>query len=178
MDQTKQIFNIYIATEKDFSYAEEICKEYSLFFKIKVCNLRIFSAYGPGLTKQFFWDLFNKLQKPNDIELFGTGRESRDFIYIDDIVRCVELIIENRFSIPDNINVASGIEITISEAAHTFKELLNIDKQIKFSGESRPGDPLNWRADINILQSMGFNPAYTLKEGLNQYIIWLKKEKK
>lgn len=159
-------------------YAEEICKEYSLFFNIKVCNLRIFSAYGPGLTKQFFWDLFNKLQNEKDIELFGTGRESRDFIYIDDIAKCIELIIENRYSIPDNINVASGIEITISEAAQTFTELLNIDKKIKFSGESRLGDPLNWRADINILQSLGFKPTFTLKEGLKQYIKWLQKEKK
>ena len=159
-------------------FAEQVCKEYSLFFNIKICNLRIFSAYGPGLRKQFFWDLYNKFQKKGDIELYGTGRESRDFIYVDDITKCVELIIENRYTVTDNLNIATGIETTTSEAANIFAELLNIDKQITFRGEIRLGDPLNWRADINKIKSMGFNPSFTLKEGLKQYIEWLQKEKK
>jgi dTDP-glucose 4,6-dehydratase/UDP-glucose 4-epimerase len=159
-------------------FAEQVCKEYSLFFNIKICNLRIFSAYGPGLRKQFFWDLYNKFQKKGDIELYGTGSESRDFIYVDDITKCVELIIENRYTVTDNLNIATGIETTTSEAANIFAELLNIDKQITFRGEIRLGDPLNWRADINKIKSMGFNPSFTLKEGLKQYIEWLQKEKK
>jgi UDP-glucose 4-epimerase len=159
-------------------YAEQICKEYALFFNIKVCNLRVFSAYGPGLKKQFFWDLYHKLQKQQEVELFGTGNESRDFIYVDDIVKCVELIIENRDSLPDNINVASGVETSISEAAQVFAELLSTGNKIRFGGEIRVGDPLNWKADINILRSIGFNPSYTLIQGLEEYILWLQNEKK
>ena len=159
-------------------YAEQICKEYSHFFNIKVCNLRVFSAFGPGLKKQFFWDLFHKLKNHQDVELFGTGNESRDFIYVNDIAKCVELIIENRFSIPETINVASGIETSISEAAHIFVELLNMGNQFRFSGEVRPGDPINWKADIEVLRSIGFEPSYTLKQGLEEYILWLRNQPK
>jgi len=159
-------------------YAEQICKEYSHFFNIKTCNLRVFSAYGPGLKKQFFWDLFNKLENKKELELFGTGHESRDFIFVEDIAQSVELIIENRFSLPDIINVASGNETSIHDAAQIFNELVNKGNQIRFSGKVRLGDPLNWKADINILRSIGFRPSHTLKKGLEKYKIWVQKEKK
>lgn len=159
-------------------YAEQICKEYALFFNIKVCSLRVFSAYGPGLKKQFFWDLFNKLEKQQEVELFGTGNESRDFIYVEDITKCVELIIENRHFLPENINVASGVETSISDAAQIFAKLLNKGNQVRFGGEVRLGDPLNWKADIKILQSIGFKSKYTIEQGLQEYILWLRKETK
>lgn len=159
-------------------YAELICREYATFFGIQSCNLRVFSAYGPRLEKQFFWDLFNKLKTDLDLELLGTGTESRDFIYVEDIAKCVELIIENRLKLPSIINVASGIETSIRKAAEIFSNLMGTGRKINFIGESRIGDPLNWKADISILQSIGFNPVFTLEQGLEEYILWLQKEKK
>ena len=44
------------------SMAENICEEYSRFWNIQTCSLRIFSAYGPRLKKQLFWDLFHKIK--------------------------------------------------------------------------------------------------------------------
>ncbi len=159
-------------------YAEQICREYTEFFNIKTCNLRVFSAYGPRLRKQFFWDLFNKLKTGEDVSLFGTGNESRDFIYAEDISRCVELVIENRNTVPPVINIASGIETTIKEAAQTFAKLTGYTSAISFRGETRAGDPINWRADIGVLRSIGFNPLFTLEQGLEEYIAWLRKEEK
>ena len=145
---------------------------------IKTCNLRLFSAYGPGLRKQFFWDLFNKFKNEEIIELYGTGSESRDFIYIDDIAKCLNLVIENRNSLPDILNVASGVETTISDAAKIFSNLLNNRKQINFGGQFKIGDPLNWQSDIQILKRIGFVPSFTLEQGLNQYILWLQNQEK
>jgi UDP-glucose 4-epimerase len=159
-------------------FAEQICKEYSFYFNIKTCNLRLFSAYGPGLKKQFFWDLFNKFKNEQIIELYGTGTESRDFIYVDDVAKCLNLVIQNRNSLPDILNVASGVQTTISEAAKIFSKLLNNSKQINFGGQYRIGDPLNWQADIQILKKIGFQPSFSLEQGLFQYILWLKSEGK
>jgi dTDP-glucose 4,6-dehydratase/UDP-glucose 4-epimerase len=159
-------------------FAEQICKEYSLYFNIKSCNLRLFSAYGPGLKKQFFWDLLNKFKNDQIIELYGTGKESRDFIYVEDIAKCLNLVIQNRCSLPDILNVASGIQTTISEAAKIFSILLNNSKQINFGGQCRIGDPLNWQADIQILKEIGFEPSFNLEQGLYQYILWLKSDNK
>lgn len=154
-------------------FAEQICKEYTFYFNIKTCNLRLFSAYGPGLRKQFFWDLFNKFKNEEIIELYGTGSESRDFIYIDDIAKCLNLVIQNRNSLPDILNVGSGVETTISDAAKIFSKILDNRKQINFGGQFKIGDPLNWQSDIQILKSIGFVPSFTLEQGLNQYILWL-----
>lgn len=159
-------------------YAELLCKEYSNLFGIHSCNLRVFSAYGPGLRKQFFWDLFNKLNTNLNVDLLGTGAESRDFIYVDDIARCVELIIEFRAKLPDVINIASGVETSIRKAAEIFSDLMRPECKINFIGQTRIGDPINWKADISILKSIGFKPEFNLEQGLEEYIQWLQKEKK
>lgn len=159
-------------------FAEQICREYTEYFNIKTCNLRVFSAYGSGLQKQFFWDLFNKLKTGEEVSLFGTGNESRDFIHAEDISRCVDLVIKNRDHMPPVINIASGIEITIKEAAQSFAKLLGHKGTINFRGEIRLGDPINWRADIGVLKSIGFSPLFTFEQGIEEYIVWLRKEKK
>ena len=155
-------------------FAEKLCEEYYHFFNINTCSLRIFSAYGPGLKKQLFWDLFQKSKNKNTIELFGTGEESRDFIYVDDINRAIKLIIEKGTFTGNVINLASGIETSIKEAVNFFYKELGWKGEYEFLGEERKGDPLRWNADIGILRSLGFKPSFTLNEGLRNYIEWLK----
>jgi len=60
--------------------SEQICAEFWKLYKIRTCSLRVFSAYGPGLRKQIFWDLYQKTNSSSTIEIFGTGKKSRDFI--------------------------------------------------------------------------------------------------
>jgi UDP-glucose 4-epimerase len=67
--------------------SENICEEFNRFYNIQTCSVRIFSAYGNGLKKQLFWDISQKLSKNNEVVLFGTGMESRDFIHIDSCKR-------------------------------------------------------------------------------------------
>ena len=142
-------------------------KQYSLA-GLKSCSMRVFSAYGPGLHKQIFWDIFCKANKSESITLFGTGRESRDFIFIDDLVKCIELIIQKDFFYGDAINIASGIEVSIFEAASAF--LANLDTSVTFcfSGSSRKGDPVNWRADISKLSKLGFYPSVDFHDGIRR----------
>lgn len=135
---------------------------------LRTCSLRVFSAYGPGLHKQLFWDIFQKRQLSQQIRLFGTGEESRDFIYIDDLVQAISCVIENAPFQGEVINVASGIETTIREAATTFLDALGNDYSLTFTGEIKPGDPVNWRASIEFLKKLGFTPATELRYGLEQ----------
>jgi dTDP-glucose 4,6-dehydratase/UDP-glucose 4-epimerase len=157
--------------------SEYLLTEYYKFFGIHTCSLRIFSAYGPRLRKQLFWDLYKKFLNADSIELFGSGEESRDFIYIDDLIQTVDLVIQKAKFEGDLINIASGIETTIKEAATSFYTLLDPSLHPTFSGKVKVGDPNNWRADIGILKDMGFSPKYTIQEGLSKYIKWLKEEK-
>lgn len=158
--------------------AENICKEYSRFWGVKTCCLRIFSAYGPGLRKQIFWDMYHKFITQDNIELWGTGRESRDFVYISDIIKIIELAIYKSSFDGQSVNVANGEQITIAHVAMAFVKELNSLKKISFNNSVRKGDPLNWQADIKIIQSWGYNKSISLEQGIKKYISWIEKESK
>lgn len=154
--------------------SEQICAEFYHLNKIRTCSMRVFSAYGEGLHKQLFWDIFQKAKENEVISLFGTGEETRDFIYIDDILKAVDCIIANSSFEADIVNVASGLSTSIKEAAVTFLEVLGMKNQIQFTNIVKQGDPLGWTADISKLNSYGFWPSVNLREGLSQYKEWLK----
>lgn len=158
-------------------YSEQVCKEFADYFGMKTVSLRIFSAYGPGLRKQLFWDLFSKFIDPGkEVELFGSGDETRDFIFIDDLVHAMECVIRHADFDGRAINVSSGEETGIVDAAAIFKELLQSGKQIKFNGKVKEGDPKNWKANIDLLKSFGFSGGTDMQRGLHHYINWAKKQ--
>jgi UDP-glucose 4-epimerase len=153
--------------------AEQICKEFYEFYGIKTCSLRIFSAYGDGLKKQLFWDLYIKAKSGTPYTLYGTGNESRDFIYIGDLVKVIELVARfSRFE-ADTINVANGKEILIKDAVSTFFKFFKTKIDYSFSGEERKGDPVNWVADISKIKALGYNTSFDLESGLEQYLKWI-----
>ncbi len=158
-------------------HSEQICLEFATHFGIKTVSLRVFSAYGQGLKKQLFWDVYQKTLHAvdNSIEVFGTGKESRDFIYIQDLLHALECVIKHADFKGEALNVASGQEITIEEAIGTLVSLLDEGLKINFTGKEKKGDPLNWKADISKLKIMGFSPTYTLIQGLKKTITWMKK---
>jgi len=156
--------------------AEYICEEYHRFFGLQTCCLRIFSAYGPRLKKQLFWDMYNKFKQNDVIELWGTGQESRDFIFISDLVRAIDLTLQHGTFQGDRINVANGRQRTIAEVAERFVRVLGTDKEVRFNGAVRKGDPINWEADITDLKNWGYVPEVSLEEGIKKYVTWVEKE--
>lgn len=157
--------------------AEDVClfmhKNYG--FDVKV--LRIFSAYGPGLKKQLFWDMYQKIKQTNELNLWGGGEESRDYIYIDDLISAIMLVAEK--APYENIfyNIANGEEIKIKRAAQILSDYLNFDKEkIQFVGKQKEGNPVNWRGNINKLLSLGYIRTVKFEEGIKRYIRWLNEE--
>lgn len=154
--------------------AEQICTEFYEFYKIKTCSLRIFSAYGEGLKKQLLWDLFQKFKNSNTIELFGTGNETRDFIYIDDIVQAIMCCLQNADFKGEAINIANGEELSIKTIAAVFNHEFGANKNINFNKQTKKGDPLNWKADITTLQRLGYKKTVSIETGIKKYIEWAK----
>jgi dTDP-glucose 4,6-dehydratase/UDP-glucose 4-epimerase len=157
--------------------SELLCEEYFKIFKIQSINLRLFSIYGERLKKQLFLDIFQKTIRSNHIELFGTGNETRDFIYIKDLITAIDCVI--KYAIFDGrvVNVASGKETTIKDAASVFCSFLNPKISINFNQKIKIGDPIRWQADISILNSLHFEPQYTINEGLKTTALWLKENR-
>ncbi|MCX6181565.1 MAG: SDR family oxidoreductase [Bacteroidetes bacterium] len=156
--------------------SELVCKEFFDFFGIDTCNLRVFSAYGIGLKKQIFWDLHQKEQAASNlIELFGTGDETRDFIYIEDVLRIVHLVVENNFFGGNSINVANGEEQIVRSVCEEFLKQSGSTKELVFNGVQKTGDPFRWKADISAVKRLGYMPSIAIDEGISRYVNWLKK---
>lgn len=154
--------------------SEMICEEFHRFWNIKTACIRIFSAYGPGLKKQLLWDLSQKIKNNDTIELFGTGNETRDFIYIKDLIKLIESVITNSSFSAEIINAANGNQIKISEIAYEMNQVLGSEKEIVFKGTNRKGDPLNWEADIDKAKELGYSQTTTIETGIKAYATWLK----
>jgi len=156
--------------------SESICKEYHSVFKVRVAIVRPFSVYGPGLRKQLFWDLAKKCQTSSDqiIDLWGSGNESRDFIFIDDLIAAFNVIINSSHFQADVYNVGTSVETSVFQVSKMFVGLFNSSIKIKFSNSVREGDPQNWCADISRIQKLGFDPQVSLKDGIQKVILWMK----
>lgn len=154
--------------------AEVICKEFFDYYGIGTCSLRIFSAYGVGLKKQLLWDLSRKFTNNTEIELFGNGNESRDFINIKDIINAIELCVNNLSFTADQINIANGVEVTVKQIADIYLKYFGDNKKVKFNRTIKVGDPLFWRADISYLKSIGYVPQVDIEAGILEYIEWTK----
>ena len=152
--------------------SEILLKSYHDSFGIPTCSLRIFSAYGNGQKKLLIWDLFQKFTENSidKVELYGTGYETRDFIHINDIIQQIELVFSNAKFQGEALNIGNGIETSINEIAHIFKDCLFSNKEIKFNNIVREGDPLNWCADISELIQWGYEQNVNLKTGIMLYI--------
>ena len=151
--------------------AENLIRQYFDCTGLKSCSLRIFSAYGPGLHKQLFWDIYQKSLLSKNITLYGTGTETRDFIFIIDLVHAIEIVFHKSKMEGEVINVSSGIETTILEAAQIFLAELGKQFELSFSGEKKEGDPDNWKADVTLLNVLGYHTRISLQEGLKRLAI-------
>jgi len=155
--------------------AENLCKEFNHIYNIQTLIVRIFSAYGPGLKKQLFWDLHQKYQKSNRVELFGTGEETRDFIFIDDLVKALELVMVNSSFENDIINIGSGYSTKIKNVAKVFFDNSSKPVDYFFSNTALSGAPNNWSVNIDKLKSFGVEPQYSISKGVKKTSLWLQK---
>jgi UDP-glucose 4-epimerase len=152
--------------------AELLCQEYSAIYGLRTTCARVFSAYGPGLRKQILWDAISKLRGNDGAVFFGTGAETRDFIYIDDLVAALRLLGDRPDEAPHlACNVASGRETRIDEAVAAVAGALGISSGTwRFSGEVAPGAPSCWRADIGRLGRLGFVPSVAFEDGVRRTV--------
>jgi UDP-glucose 4-epimerase len=152
--------------------SEILCKEYASLYGLSIAIIRPFSVFGEGLKKQLLWDICTKLQNSDNITLYGTGEESRDFIHIKDLINCVMLIISNCKFNCDIFNIATGKQITIRKVATLFEKYYPGNKKIQFSGELKDGDPSHWHADIGKISKLGFFSENDFENSLCNYIFW------
>lgn len=154
--------------------AEDICSYFVINHGFRIEILRIFSAYGCGLKKQIFWDMYQKIKKYGVLELWGNGTESRDYINIKDLLQAIGLIMDSTAYQNEIWNVANGKEITIKHVAKIFLKRCGLEEdKLSFNNIVREGEPRNWQADITKIQCLGYQQSVSIDEGISEYVKWL-----
>jgi len=146
---------------------------------IPAVALRYQNVYGAGqsLSNPYtgILSIFSTIIKNgNSITIFEDGKESRDFVYIDDVVAATILGIEKDEADYEVFNVGLGEAIDVLEVAETLKEAYSSNTDIVISGNYRLGDIRDNFADLSkIKNKLGFEPKVYFKAGIEKFTQWV-----
>ena len=150
---------------------EAYCVAYHRAYGVDARIARMFSVYGPRMTRLAIHDIIRKLERdPSRVEILGDGTQVRDYLHARDAARGLEMIATS--GLPgEDYNLASGIPVTLAELTRKIAVLMGCgDAQISPTGESFAGDTLRWYASISKVRDIGFEPEIALDTGLVETI--------
>ena len=140
--------------------------------------LRFQNVYGPGQSLKNPYTgilaVFTNLARADEpITLFEDGLESRDFVYIDDVVDATLLCINDHTPRIDRFNVGGGERVTVEYVASAVVDYFRSNSPICVSGEFRVGDIRHNLADLSYIRSqMGFTPKWSFADGVTEFLNW------
>lgn len=139
--------------------------------------LRYFNVYGPGQSDEYAGVIglfIKKALKNEDILIHGDGKQTRDFVYVDDVVDANVLAAKYNKKTFNTFNIASGDSVTVLEMAEKIIELTNSNSEILF-GPAREGDIYDSRVDISKARAeLGWMPKVKIEDGLKKTIEYYK----
>jgi dTDP-L-rhamnose 4-epimerase len=147
---------------------------------IPAVAFRYQNVYGPGQSlKNPYTGILSifstQIRNGNNINIFEDGMESRDFVYIDDVVTATILGIENEKANYEIFNVGSGTPTRVLEVANKLKELYESEISIEVTGNFRLGDIRHNFADLSKIESkLGFKPSFDFTSGVSEFVQWVK----
>lgn len=146
---------------------------------IPAVALRYQNVYGPGqsLLNPYtgILSIFStRIRNAVPIAIFEDGKESRDFVYIDDVVEATRLAIESDAANFEVFNVGSGVRIDVLTVAHLLRAALGGDCPIEISGKFRAGDIRHNFADISKVKArLGYVPQVEFAAGIGRFADWV-----
>lgn len=145
-------------------------------------SYRYQNVYGPGqsLSNPYtgLLSIFStRIKNGNGINIFEDGKETRDFVYIDDVVDATILGIEKEEANGHVFNVGTGVATDVLTVAKTLIEKYGIDVPITVSGNFRLGDIRHNYADITAARTiLGFEPKWSFSEGIGEFARWVNEQ--
>lgn len=152
--------------------------------KIPTVIYRYQNVYGPGqsLSNPYtgILSIFSTIIKNgNTINIFEDGLESRDFIFIDDVVEATIMGVENH-NVETNyevFNVGTGVPIDVLTVAESLMSNYQTTVDLKITGDFRVGDIRHNFADIaKIVKYLNFKPKYNFDEGIKLFCNWVNQQ--
>lgn len=144
--------------------------------------LRYQNVYGPGQSLHNPYtgilSIFSTLiQRGQEINVFEDGLESRDFVYIDDVVAATILALTKDTANKQVFNVGTGVPTTVMEVAEALVERFGKPTKLHVSGNYRLGDIRHNFADMaRIKTALGYVPKISFGEGIGRFVDWVEQQ--
>lgn len=154
--------------------SEQYTKIYHDLYNIPTVSLRFFNIYGPRQNPKSDYSgvlsiLNQKFSEKQKFTFFGDGEQTRDFVYIDDLIQAFWLVLNSDEVNGEIFNVGTGRQTTLNEVFGVFQENYNYSIPYEYKDE-RKGDIKYSYADITKLEKIGYSPRYTINEGIREYL--------
>lgn len=163
--------------------AENYGRVFYATYGLETICLRYFNVYGPrqkfsvysGATTTFLNQLFND-QRP---VIFGDGNQTRDFVYVEDVVEANMLALNTEKAIGETFNVATGIPETLNVLVSNIQEKLGKCYLKPIHENPRPGEVRHSYASIEKAKRMlKYSPKFSLESGITKLLRWYLARKK
>jgi len=153
--------------------------------ELKMVIVRPFNSYGEYMRSDTYSaaipKFYERISKNNPLIIHGTGKQTRDFTYVDDTCNGIMLADQTKSAIGDTFNIGQGKEESVKKIAKIFlkkfQEITGKENiiELKFV-KSRKGDVKRHCADITHSRKiLGYKPFVKLEEGIERYIKWRQK---
>lgn len=146
---------------------------------ISPVGFRYQNVYGPGqsLSNPYtgILSIFStQIRNNNPIQIFEDGKETRDFVFIDDVVAATILGIEKEEANGHVFNVGTGVAIDVLEVANSLIKAYGINVPVTVTGKFRLGDIRHNYADLTKIKTLlDFEPTVFFKEGIEKFSAWV-----
>lgn len=160
--------------------AEQYVLDYNHLYGINTSAVRFFNVYGPNQNPEspysgvisILVDRYKKMQNGEEVQftLFGDGSQSRDFVFVEDVIQALLLVATKEEALGRQFNVGTGNALTLNDLISVIDEALGINLRVKYEVE-RDGDIKDSVADISRLKSLGYKPNFSVQEGMKKYLV-------
>jgi UDP-glucose 4-epimerase len=155
--------------------AEQLCVLYHRNYGVPALALRFFTVYGPGQRPDMaFHRFFQAMSEGREISVYGTGNQTRDFTYVDDIV-AASLAALDRGRPGEVYNIGGGHRERLADVIRVMEEVAGREARVTHN-EAQKGDVPDTLADIGKARAeLGYAPRTALPDGLREEWIWLRR---
>jgi nucleoside-diphosphate-sugar epimerase len=165
--------------------AESYVRVFQRLYGLKTVCLRYFNVYGPrqrvdvhgsygGVISIFIKRILNNMPPI----IHGDGEQTRDFVYINDVVEANMLAMNSENGTGEAFNVGTGKNVSIRQVAEILKHIMNKENLEDIHTEPRPTDIKHGYADISKAKGiLGYEPQFSIEKGLTKLVNWYTKKK-
>jgi UDP-glucose 4-epimerase len=158
--------------------SEYYCKVYASLYGIPTVVLRYFNVYGPGQSNRYagvITSFVNEALRGKPPIIFGDGTQTRDFVFVDDVVRATVASLTRRVPSGTILNIGTGRATSIMSLARQILQLFDLRNLRPIHAQRRVGEVKYSQANISAARmKIRFRPQFRLAEGLPPTIEWLR----